>query len=445
MIRKLVQKADLNFFDLLLVFNTLFFVIIPLKSNQIVFNAIGRLSTNTSIFVFFYLMFFFLASLIASNLIANDNNSPINVTHFIKKYPRIKISLLYKIFLIVLPIFSIIYYIPQMSLISAFEEIQQESSNASYEQSSMIKFFSTIFRFGLIVPMVLFFQNIKQKKYDIFIIISLLLFLLNYLMLSRRELLEFFLFGAIVFYSINRELISKKLIVYGLVFGAFLYFIYFPFYNIIRTSPIEFKISQPITSIQKIYDYGLNKFSKDNDNASDLTDTRAINLYKAIYRVALHDSDDDISWGEITLSAIDHAIPRIVNPNKGLGSEITLQDRQNVDYDSADSVLLLALADYSILGSLITVIFYILIYRLWFFISRTSESLFGKTIVSLYVVYSIFSLAYATEQKLDAILAKTIAFTLIILLIGVIHKLKFIEILSISSDTETKNLGNTIK
>ncbi|CAM4198280.1 Oligosaccharide repeat unit polymerase [Zobellia nedashkovskayae] len=433
--RKLINKAELNFFDLLIVFNTLFFVIIPLKSNQAVYNVIGRLSTGTSIFVFFYLLFFFIAALIASNLIEKKNNTPINVTYFLKNYPNLRISLVFKIFLIVLPIFSIVYYIPQMSLMTAFKEIQQESANASYEQSSMVKLFATIFRFGLIIPMMLFFQNLKKKKYDILIAISLALFMLNYLMLSRRELLEFLLFGGIVFYSTNRELINKKLISYAFIFAAFLYFIYFPFYNIVRTSPIEFKVQQPITSIQNIYNYGVDKFDDANEGASESTDTRAINLYKAIYWVARNDGDHDITWGSITLSAIDHAIPKVLNPNKGLGSEITLQDRQNVDYDSADSVLLLTLADYSTLGSIITVLFYILIYRLWLFISRSSEFFFGKTIVSLYVVYSVFSLAFATEQKLDGILAKTVSFTLVIALIILIHKFNFIKIITIKKNS----------
>ena len=429
--KKLVTKKDLNFFDLLIIFNTLYFVIIPLKSNQIAFNSIGRLTTETSVSIFFYLLFFFLSCLLASYLVKKNSDKPINITYYLNNYPNLKISLLFKSILIILPVFSITYYVPQVSYFTSFAAIQETNLSASYEQSSILKFFATIFRFGLIISIVVFVQNLKKKHYDILNIISLILFLVNFLMLPRRELLEAFLFASVVFYATNRELINKKFITYALVFGCFMYFIYFPFYNIIRVSPIEFEIQEPISSINDIYDYGMSNFDQSNEDAAEMTDTRAINLYKAIYLVSSYDSDKDITWGQITLSAIDHAIPKVLNPSKGLGSEITLQDRQHITYDNADSILLLALADYSVLGSIVTIIFFLLIYSTWLFISDFSEYFFERTTVSLYVVYSVFGLAFATEQKLDAILADTIAFVIMILLIVIVHKLNLIKIPSI--------------
>ncbi|MGS0526303.1 hypothetical protein ACU8V7_15200 [Zobellia nedashkovskayae] len=206
-----------------------------------------------------------------------------------------------------------------MSLIAAFEGIQEANRNISYEQSSMIQFFGTIFRLGLVISTVLFVQNIDEKKYDLLTISSMILFLINFLMLSRRELLETILFVGIIIYSFNRALINKKLISYAILLGAFLYFVYFPFYNIIRRTPVAFSIQAPVTSIQKIYDYGVNNFGNSSESAAELTDSRAIYLYRAIYWIAQNDSDRDITWGGITLMAVDHAIPKAINPNKGLG------------------------------------------------------------------------------------------------------------------------------
>tara|TARA_R110002167_G_scaffold84156_11_gene228757 strand:+ start:4144 stop:5496 length:1353 start_codon:yes stop_codon:yes gene_type:complete len=430
-LNKLVKKKDLNFFDLLIVFNTLYFVIIPLKSNKSVFDSIGRITESTSILVFFYLLFFFISLLIASRFVGMEVNSPINLTYYIKNYPKLKGSLFFKVFLIVLPIFSIIYYVPQISMISAFDEIQDASSNISYEQSSLIKFFATIFKIGLVVVITMFIQNIKEKKYDILIIISLLLFLINLLLLSRRELLLFFLFGAIIFYSYNRDLINRKLMLFAVVLGVFLYFIYFPFYNIIRFSPVEFNIKNPTSSIAAIYDYGIDSFGDAKESASERTDSRALGLYRAIYWLTEYDTDSDITWGGITLSAIDHAIPKVINPKKGLGSELILQDRMHTAYDSADSVLLLALADYSMLGAVFTALIYFLVYKIMFFISRSSEFFFGKTIISLYLVFFLFSLAFDTEQKLDGMLANMVAYILVIVLIVLVHRLNFIRMAQI--------------
>lgn len=437
-VQKLIQKKDLNFFDLLLVFNTLYFAIIPLKSNEVVYSSLGRLSDRTSIFVFLYLLFFFVSLLIASKLMVIESNSPLNVTRFLKNLSRIKASPFFKILLIFLPIFSLIYYVPQVSIFDSYGEIQQSKLDISYAQSSMVKFFATIFNLGITIVIVLFFQGIKKKKYDIFITVSLLLFLINLLLLPRRTLLVFFLFAAIVFYSTNRELINRKLMMYAFFFAAFMYFVYFPFYNIIRRSPVAVNMQAPISSITAIYDYGITRFSDAKEDASKLTDSRALGLYRALYWLVEYDSDKDITWGRITLAAIDHAIPKVINPGKGLGSEILLEQRMNRDKDSADSILLLALADYSLLGGIITLFIYLFVYKIWFFMARCSEFFFGKTIVSLYVVFFLFHTAFSIEGKLDAMLSRTIHFILIIILIVLIHKLNFIKILAVNKN----NVGN---
>ncbi|MBD0850778.1 hypothetical protein [Maribacter arenosus] len=428
-VHKLIQKKDLNFFDLLLIFNTLYFAIIPLKSNEVVFDSIGRLSERTSIFVFIYLLFFFVSLLIASNLSIKESDSPLNVTRFLKNLYELKVTLYFKILLIILPIFSLIYYVPQVSIISAFGEIQDTNANISYEQSSMVKFFGTIFKLGITITIVLFFQIIKKKKFDVLIAISLLLFLVNLLLLPRRTLLVFFLFAAIVFYSTNRELINKKMMMYALGFAAFMYFIYFPFYNIIRHSPVKVDLQDPISSISEIYDYGITSFSDADKNSSVRTDDRALGLYRAVYWLMDYDSEKEITWGRITLAAIDHAIPKVVNPSKGQGSEILLQERMNTKKDSADSVLLLALADYSMFGGIFTVIVYLLVYKIWFLIAGCSEFFFGKTIVSLYIVFFLFDTAFSIERKLDGILANTVSYFLVIVVIVLVHRLNFITLL----------------
>ena len=376
--KKLIKKQDLNFFDLLILFNTLYFVLIPLKSSQEVFNTLGIISQSTSLFVFFYLLFFFICLLIGSNLIKSKNRSPINITYCLKKFPYLQVGIPFKLFLVALPIFSLIYYIPQMSVISAFEVVSQSGKNISYEQSSMIKFFSTVFRLGLIITLILFFQDLTKKKIDKFILVSLSLFLVNLLMLSRRQLLVFLLFTALIFYSNNRELINRKVLIYITGFCTFLYFVYFPFYNIIRHSPIIFTANSPITSIKSIYDYGIRSFEDNNKSASQSVDTRALGLYRSLYKLAEIDSDTDITWGAITLSAIDHAIPKVINPGKGSGSELLLQNRLHTNKDSADSILLIALADYSILGSIITALIFFVVYKILYSLYFISESIFGN-------------------------------------------------------------------
>lgn len=427
-VTKVFNKKDLNFFDFLLIFNTLYFVLIPLKSNQIVFDSIGRISAETSLIVFFYLFLFFISLLIASYYLNNNALTPLNITNYLKNYPTVNLSLGFYIVLIAIPIFSILYYVPKISVIDSFSEIRENNTNVSYEASSMVKFFSSIFSVSLIVALLIFFQNIKKKNFQILNLISLVIFLVNLLLLSRRQLLLYFLFAAILLYSFNRELINKKLIFYVCSFGMFMYFIYFPFYNIIRRTPVEFKFSSPITSIIGIYEYGVNNFEESREDSAESTDSRAIGLYRALYWLARSDSENDITWGTITLAAIDHAIPRIINPGKGLGSEGILQRRMNTSNDSADSILLLAFADYSILGSIITLLIYYLVYRIWLLISKGYKFSFGPSIVSFYFVFFLFRMTFSIEQKLDGILADTVAYILVSALIVSLHKLKMIKL-----------------
>ncbi|MBA6315440.1 hypothetical protein [Cellulophaga baltica] len=434
-IRKLIEKKELNFFDFLLLFSSLYFAIIPLKSNQEVFDSIGLITRDNSLFVFYYLLFYFLLLAFLSTQIKENNKTAINITQFLKNYPDINASLILKILLIVLPIFSITYYVPQMSIISAFSEIRDANSDASYEQSSMVKYFGTIFKLGLIITLKLFFQKKQGKKVDVLILTSLLLFLVNLVMLPRRELLVFCLFGALLFYSSKRDAINKKFIIIIACFGIFLYTVYFPFYNIIRFSPVQFDLKNPTESISEIYNFGISSYDNSKEGASELTDTRAIGLYRAVYWLAKYDTNEDISWGGITLAAIDHAIPKAINPGKGLGSETILEKRMHAPNDSADSILLLALADYSIFGNLYTILLYILIYYLLLVIARKSETLFGQNIISYYLIFFIFRLTFDVEQKLDAILANIVSFILVIILIVAIQKL---NIISLSEHPEIK-------
>ncbi|MGS0526302.1 hypothetical protein ACU8V7_15195 [Zobellia nedashkovskayae] len=119
-------------------------------------------------------------------------------------------------------------------------------------------------------------------------------------------------------------------------------------------------------------------------------------------------------------------------------SEKILEKRQHTNKDSADSILLITLADFSMLGSVIAVLIYFLIYKLWFFISKSSEFFFGKTMVSLYVVYFLFNLSFGTEKRLDAILADTVAYCLAIAIIILVHKMNFLKILN--GNETTNNL-----
>ncbi len=424
--KKLIKKEEFNFFDMLIAFHSLYFVIIPLSVGKLAFSEmIGEIDNKVVLFlfVFFVLLFFFLT--LASIGISSKNKSILNTSMFFKTYPDIKINLPFKILLVIVPLLALKYYVPAISYISFLSEYNMANQDVNYEQSSLIILLGNCFYFSMYISFLLFFQGIKQHRKDIWIILSLLISVVNLMMLPRRLLVTFIFIAAILFYSILRQYITKKTVTSFAVVLFFIGVVYFPFYNTIRfAGSINFDPSAPLETIKTVYNYGVSNF--DSKKQKQAQNSRSLGLYSAAYALAKYQQHP--FYGKLTYLAFDHATPKIINPHKGLGTAPVLEQQTKKNIDISDSVLLLALGDFSLLGSLYTVLLFYLVFCILSVTIKLFNTFMGKSIIAVWCAMFLFRISFNIETKFDGILASIIGIIPIFFIAIVLHKLKFIQL-----------------
>lgn len=235
--------------------------------------------------------------------------------------------------------------------------------------------------------------------------------------MPRRILVFSVLQFAIVFYALHRNKITKKSITYVLILFIGLYFIYFPFYNVIRWNNVSFNPRHPIESLSAIINYGLNNFSSRHIEAAQSTDERTLGLYQAIYN--LFENCNEWGNGRLTLAAIDGAIPRVLNPNKGDGTERILEEMSKTYTDQADSILLEACGDFSSLGALYAVVLFGVLFWLYEKYSYLYYKLFRSYLIPTFIMFEMLSITWNIEGNIGGRIAFFFSsiFTIILLLI----------------------------
>jgi hypothetical protein len=207
-------------------------------------------------------------------------------------------------------------------------------------------------------------------------------------------------------------MITRKLLILVGFIGLLVYVVWFPFFNVFRTGDIN------STSFVDIFKYGVKHYSRDRNDAMNATEGRSLGLYFAVYN--LIENDRYASMGKSTIAAIDHAIPKILNPSKGLGTEEELERRMKTYIDSADSVLLLAYAEFSFFGGVYAVLLFSLIYL---FYNKVSNGIFKNNLINLFSIFILFDMSFNVERKLDAIFSEMISFLLFGIIVLIVYKM----------------------
>lgn len=426
-IRKITRRSDINFFDLMIIFHCLYFVIIPLTlDEEIITKKLGTIDNTVVIFIFSFLLILFSLFTICSLRIKKNSLSLLNITRHIKKFPEIETHFIFKLILLVIPVLSLIIYVPAVSYLSFFNEYNLIDRVSNYEESVWIRLLGNAFYISLYITILLFFQNLQRGKKNILNLLTIVLCIINFLLLPRRLLLTIVLLFLLFLYSLMRKHINKRLIFNFLIVIIFIALVYFPFYNTIRFSEnINFSPSNPIKSITQLYDYGKSNINRSKQIKEQ--SNRSLNLYSALYFLIKYDQTP--SFGRLTYLAIDHAIPEFINPNKGLGSEPILEKRTRQNMDIADSVILLSAGDFSILGPLYSILIFYFIYFVALLICRIFNFFFHlSTITSLWCVIFLFTQCFNIEVKLDAILANFISIMPILIILSLFQKFNLISL-----------------
>lgn len=406
-IYKIVKKKNINLFDLLIVFHTLNFCIAPLLSKETELeNIIYSINVETSTRLFLYYTSFILLLLISSIYWSKAKSKSIdliNLTILISiVIGKIRVSKKLIFILFVLSIIDLVYFMPKIGILFIIQS-DENINNQSYIYSSLIKVLFSLHTILFSLAVFLLFRLKKRNlRTPLFLLITLLIFGIISFFIGRRYILSFALLIAFSHYSVNRNSIKLfDYLKYGIILIIF-YFVLFPFFNIVRNERL-FDNSKPISTVFKTIYFGVNNFSSSYHIASARTEERSVFLFGYLYDVI--NLNPYPQNGMITVASIDNAIPRVLNPEKGAGSDPLLTAISKKYTDISNSYLLHAYADFNLSGSFFCYLMFIFVigcYQLGFNLTKNFSNHYS---IALVFCISLFFFTYNIEAKFEDVLA----------------------------------------
>ena len=426
---KFIRRYEVNIFDLIIIFHTVFFCFIPLFSDFSAFQWLKGFSFEDNIIfrIFIYYIIFITLLLITDVFWTKHykyRRSILNISYYLKTFPQVDISWVFLGLLFINLIISWFWYLPQASYFEAFDKFSQ--SQGYVLKSPLYLLYGTIFTLCFSFALFLYLRGkLSQNKYRILILI-LFGFALLLLFLPRRMMLFYCILSLLIIYSLKRNLFTNRSIIgFAVVFWVILK-IYFPFYNIMRNSKMKIDKNNYTTSLVYIVEDAKNSFNSKRERAAEKSEGRALNLYYALYRIIKYDKFP--SNGGLFIAAVDHALPKIINPNKGAGTAKILENKMQCKTDQADSILLLGYGDFGLfVGAFYSCFIFILIICLHVFLELFNLKFFhnGSTIGLLLVVYLI-SFSWNVESPLDGRFVSVIHLTIMSIILMLLSQFDII-------------------
>ena len=432
---KFARKDEINIFDLIILFHTIFYCLVPVVSDYSAFLWLKDFNFEDNIifriFIYYILTIFLILKidLFWSNHYKYKKNI-INITYYIKSFPQIEVSWAFIGILVINLLISWLWYLPQASYFESFSEFSKSQGYAL--KSPFYLLYGAIFTLCFSFCLLLFLkENTTRKKTNI-LLFTLLGFALLLLFLPRRIMLFYLILSLLFVYSVRRNFFTKKSMIWIVIILFIILKIYFPFYNVMRNTNVNIDRNNFTTSLIHIIEDTNNRFESNKEHAVETSEGRALNLYYALYRIIKYDKSP--SNGRLLIAAIDHATPKYINPNKGAGSSILLEKKMQIRTDQADSLLLLAYGDFGlVVGAFYASFLFVLIISLYVLLDRFSLIFFnwGSTIGILLIVYLI-SFAWNVEGALDGSFASLVHLTIISIILMLLHKFNIIGYKNVS-------------
>jgi oligosaccharide repeat unit polymerase len=429
LIKKGINRQPLNVFDLLIVFHTLNFCVTPLLSdNAELTKTLIMCSDNVTVkFFSFYLAFIFL--IFITDIIWTKRHeytySLINLSGIYEEVINLvpKSKLLYFIILL-FAITDFVFFMPKFAVLFTMHTNYNEISNLSYLQTSLIKVANTLHTVVFAIAILLVIKPDKEKsKTKILLVISIFLFCIISFYVGRRYLLKFLILFVFIYYSVNRQKITNFTLINFVVFLVSFYLLVFPFYNIIRNSK-EINPSDPLSSVINTYNFGVNNYNNRYNKSLNDTESRSLSLFGCLYDyIKVNPPTQD---GVITIAALDQAIPKVFNPNKGYGTDPYIQRLSGKYKDLSNSYLLHSYSDFHSLGFILAYILYFL--SIFFHIISAKIFNFFFQHFSIILIYSIslFNLAFDVENKFEGVMSSIFQLPVsIILVLSIFIIMKF--------------------
>lgn len=419
---RIAKKKELNLYDLIILFHVLNFALVPLwKGNILHWTNDGIISTF--LYYITFVIFVLLVDIYWHN-VNEKNKTLINITAYIKRYNGFKISKTGIILIFVILLASLVFYMPKATYILHLEDAGVSLDHEDTVQTLLLGNFFNIAGTVLIFN---FSCNVKKLNIkDVGLLLFLAYMIMN-LFFPRRVFLSLLLQILLCVYALHRSFINFKVIISASVFGIFLYFVYFPFYNIMRngSSVGNFNPSAPIESLIEISSYAIDNWSLMSEDATKASDTRSLNLYDAVYDLIKY--NPEARWGELTWKAIDVSIPKVLNPNKGEGAAPILEKLAKQHSDQADSYLLIAYGDFHYFGSFYAFFIYITLFSIYILYNRLLRKLFNVEFLSMCFALILFGLTWNVEASLDGFLSWFFSSVPALIIFIILEKFRLIQ------------------
>lgn len=414
---KVYRKLELNLFDFLMFFDAAFFLFIP------AFKEIE--SDGEVLFRYFiiYSSFNYLLLAISCFVERYGSDSILNITGYLSKYKDFRLSLFGKILVLLSLVVIFMVYLPTQALVLRFEGVRGVQT---YSQSTIYLLLAALyFVVRIIISLVIVSDFIHHRK-NTFNIVLFAFFVVLALLGVRRDLIFSLLVLLIILYAMKREAFNRKFAISAVSIGLFLLVFYFPFYNIIRLSPVKFNPNSPIESVVSIVDYGLENYDKKIGNASESTDKRSLGLYNAFYLAV--EKQPEWQWGKITLAFIDTAIPRFLHPGKGDEAGNIITRAIGVNTDIADSALLTGVCEFGIWGGVYAALLFLIVFMVYNFYAKLLTVHTSSLLISVYIMFSLFGMCWNVEVLITAFFSWFFSSIPIIFALYIIERFGIMEV-----------------
>lgn len=428
-IKKIFNRQALNIFDLIILFHSLNYCLAPILSNEIdlrtiIYEISEEVTLNTFLFYFSFITLILITDIYWTTK-KQYKFSLINLSDtFYTVVDSINISKALILSLLLFAIVDILYLMPKIAVLFTIQSTNLILKE-TYLESSFIKIAMVIHTIAFTISILLLFKCINEKQgIPVLLIVSVLIFFIISFFLGRRFLSSFILLFLFIFYSVNRHsfniLTFSKVIIFFIIF----YSLIFPFYNIIRNSRL-INPERPVSTVIDVYNYGVENFRRDYNKANSSTKRRAIMLYGFLYDYIR--TNPDSQNGKLTLAAIDQAIPRFLNPNKGRGTDPFLESLSRKRTDLSNSFLLHSYSDFHYWGIFLCYLLYLFSIWAYIFVFKVISLLFRHYSIILIIATSLFFMSFEVENKFEGVLANIIQLPLSILIILIVFRLILID------------------
>lgn len=420
LVYKFIHKRDLNCFDILLSFHTLYFAIIPVlfdfkdiaysivKNNQ-------QIRFETFVYYTFFIYTLLLLDIYYSSFKKTD--SLLNFTYSIRKWIiecNLKNSIIYKILIVEILLIVIQYITYKISAIVGVGTMEDLRENTKVIRTPLIMLMlnsANLLRpYILFIIVLLWIKNrfiVKKEKY-LFYLENLILIVL-YLQVSRTYIFEAFFVILIIFYSFNKDKLTLKHYIKASIGVLLIVGLIFPFVSSFRRA----KRIALVNGQESIMEIVYKTFEILGDGSLDKQgiDNKATRSWGAYQNLALSSFYSYEGNGKLTLEAISYGIPKIIYPQKSqIGSQGIIEQELKVYTDLTDSILLFSQMENRVLGFLYANIIFVFILSLWEKLRKIFLSFFKSNIITPLFFVEIIFLTSRIEVSPDQFISNFIQF-----------------------------------